>query len=124
MITKKMKQSSMYGSIVILVLGKKIDVPVEPKAPTFEEKVKFMRVETNLVLYLKEERILFHQMIFPVQKKHVCLCLHHLQNCSIISILDVVNSKRKVRLNLQWCVIDGQRFEGTVKQISVNNKKK
>ena len=55
--------------------GKKIDVPVEPKAPRFEEKVKFMRVETNLVLYLKEERILIHQMIFPVQKKHVCLCL-------------------------------------------------
>ena len=31
----------MYCNIVILVLGKKIDVSVEPEAPRFEEKAKF-----------------------------------------------------------------------------------
>ena len=37
----KVKQSSMFSSTVILVKEKKIDIPSQPKAPKYEEKMKF-----------------------------------------------------------------------------------
>ena len=73
--------------------------------PTY---LPFMMAERSLVLCLKRERILLHyQMISHLQKKHLLSRSYHLQNCSVILILDIIIMRKKMQCNLQGFLIGG-----------------
>ena len=82
---------------------KKKDVPTRPKAPKFEEKLKFYDGGEKFgFVSEKRKNPASLQILSHIQKRHVFSRSYHLQNCSVILILDIITMSRGGRYEVEF----------------------